>query len=201
MRKWVVTMDEITTIDDSRKVGRPCKYESHVEPRLSEIYDWVRQGFTDYSIAEQLDIAHYTLIQYKERYTELTETYSRAIKERNSLVMNSMYSKAVGIEKSVPKAFKIKEVTYNEEGKKQAEIERLEYGEEYIYVPPDVNAADLFLRNNDPDYKSAKSVEITNNTTNNFQLPEAKAKVEQLLTERQKAKAIDITSLEVVEVE
>ena len=192
-------MDEITTIDDSRKVGRPCKYESHVEPRLSEIYDWVRAGMTDYSIAESLGIHKATLVEYKDRYNALTELYSRAIKERNSLVMNSMYSKAVGIEKSVPKAFKIKEVTYNEEGKKQAEIERLEYGEEYIYVPPDVNAADLFLRNNDPEYKQAKQVESGQNITVNFQLPEARQKVEQLLTEREKLRAIDITSLEVVE--
>jgi hypothetical protein len=166
------------------KVGRPCKYESHVQPRLDEIYEWVKTGYTDYSIAEQLGIAHYTLIQYKEKFTELTETYARARKERNNLVMNSMFGKAVGIDKTIPKAFKVKEVTYNEEGKKQAEIERLEYGEETIYVPPDVNAADLFLRNNDPDYKGAKSVESGNITINNFQLPQLEAELQQIAEKR-----------------
>jgi hypothetical protein len=193
--------DNSIIVKEDSKVGRPCKYESHVEPRLNEIYEWVKEGYTDYSIADQLGIARQTLIEYKERYINLTDIYARARKERNNLVMNSMYSKAVGIEKTVPKALKVKEIKYNEEGKKTAEIERLTYADEYIYVPPDVNAADLFLRNNDPDYKGAKSAETGQNITVNFQLSEARQKVEQLLTEREKLKAIDITGLEVVEVE
>ena len=176
--------DNSITVKEDSKVGRPCKYESHVEPRLDEVHEWVKAGYTDYSIAEQLGIAHYTLIQYKEKFTELTETYTRACKERNNLVMNSMFGKAVGIEKTVPKAFKVKEVIYNEEGRKQAEIERLEYGSEHIYIPPDVNAADLFLRNNDPEYKSAKSAETGQNITVNFQLPQLEQELQQIAEQR-----------------
>lgn len=203
-------MAEIKTIDKdmvmpvvapNNTVGRPVKYETHVLPRIAEIEQWVREGYTDYSIADSLGICHATLIEYKKSCIELIEAYTRARTSRNNLVMNAQYEKAKGIKEKVPKAFKLKEIIYDDKGKKQSEIERLEYGEEYIYIPPDVQAADLFLRNNDPDYKGPKSVDSGAGITVNFQLPEARAKVEQLLSDRQKARAIDITGLEVVEAE
>jgi hypothetical protein len=55
---------------------------------------------------------------------------------------------------------------------------------EETYIPPDVQAADLFLRNNDPDYKGAKAVEINNNTTNNFQLPQLEDELKQIAEKR-----------------
>lgn len=194
-------MAEIATIDRETDVGRPSKLESHVLPRLDEIYEWMKAGYTDDSIAKSLSIGYSTWMKYKAEIVELKEVATRARLHKSCLVMNAQYEKAKGIKEKVPKAFKLKEIIYDDKGKKQSEIEHLEYGEEYIYVPPDVNAADLFLRNNDPSYKSAKSAEIGNITVNNFQLPEAKAKVEQLLSEREKRRAIDITGLEVIEAE
>lgn len=161
----------IAVAEKENKVGRPCKYESHVQPRLNEIYEWVKEGYTDYSIAEQLGIAHYSLIQYKEKFTELTEIYTRALHERNRLVMNKMFQRATGEKITLLK----------QKATKDGEI--LDLVEEQ-YIPPDVNAADLFLRNNDPDYKGPKSVEITNNTTNNFQLPQLEQELQQIAEKR-----------------
>ena len=189
---------EVKEID---KVGRPCKYESHVEPYLDDILQWLKNGMNEYSICDKLGISKQSWIKYKDNYIELANLHTRATHERNCLVMNAQFEKAKGIKEIVPKAFKIKEIQYDGKGKKVSEIERLEYGEEHMYIPPDVNAADLFLRNNDPEYKSAKSDQSGNNIVVNFQLSEARAKVEQLLSDRQKARAIDITGLEVIEAE
>jgi DNA-binding CsgD family transcriptional regulator len=43
------------------KVGRPCKYESHVQPRLNEVLEWIQAGYTDYSIAETLGVGYSTM--------------------------------------------------------------------------------------------------------------------------------------------
>ena len=181
--------DEIIAIEkETDKVGRPCKYESHVEPYLDKVYKWVREGNTDYSIADNLGISYISLIRYKKEYDNLASLYTRATGERNRLVMNKMFLRASGEKVTLLK----------QKATKDGDILDLK---EETYIPPDVNAADLFLRNNDPEYKQAKQVETGQNININFQLPEARQKVEQLLTERQKAKAIDITSLEVVEVE
>lgn len=189
MRKWVVTMDEITTIDkDKRSVGRPELYPTVVQPRLDDIYEWISQGCTEQSICKTLGIHHSTWIEYKDKYTELAEIITRARSAAGELVLNKQFQAACG-----------QTITLNKQ-KVTKDGDVVDITED-VYVAPNVNAAEFWARHMMPEYKAPKSVEITNNTTNNFQLPEAKAKVEQLLTERQKARAIDIASFEVVEAE
>lgn len=179
MDNAVVELEEKKEIDLR---GRPCKYETHVQPYLDDIYLWLQQGMTEYSIAEQLGIHRYTLIKYKEQYNDLVDTYTRARTERNVLVMNKMFQKATGEKVTLIKQKLDKEGVRHDL-------------EEEMYIPPDVNAADLFLRNNDPDYKSAKSVEINNTTNNNFQLEDWKDKRPKILEEIRKLEmqsAVDV---------
>jgi hypothetical protein len=169
-------------INDINRVGRPCKYESHVQPYLDKIYEWLKEGNTDYSIADTLGIHPYTLQRYRESYNELSEVYTRARTERNRLVMNRMYAKACG---------EIAQVKQQKMTKEGAIISLVSE----IYTPPDVNAADLFLRNNDPEYKSAKAVEIGSTTINNFQLEGWEDKRQQILSEIRKLEmqsAVDV---------
>jgi hypothetical protein len=158
----------VLEIAEKDKVGRPCKYESYVEPYLDKIYEWLKQGYTDYSIAEQLGIHESTWIRYKEKYDNLTSLYTRARTERNRLVMNKMYERATG--------YKHKDLFI---AQYQGQIVEKEIEK---YYPPDVNAADLFLRNNDPEYKSAKSEGITINN-NTFQLPQIAQQIQLLKAE------------------
>jgi hypothetical protein len=153
------------------KVGRPCKYESHVEPYLDKIYKWVKEGMTDYSIADSLGIHFTTYCRYKGDFNNLSKLYARALHERNRLVMNKMYQKATGEKVSLNK-------------QKLDKFGNVVDLEEEMYIPPDVNAADLFLRNNDPDYKGAKSVESGNNITVNFQLPQLEQELLQIAEKR-----------------
>jgi hypothetical protein len=175
------------TIRDDAKVGRPCKYDTHVQPYLDKIYDWLIQGYTDYSIADQLGIAKCSLIKYKDEYAELTDLYTRARTERNKLVMNKMFQRATGEKVTLLK----------QKATKDGEIVDLV---EEQYIPPDVNAADLFLRNNDPEYKSAKADISGQNITVNFQLADWEQKRREILAEIKRlelSQAVDVEAIPV----
>jgi hypothetical protein len=156
---------------EKREVGRPCKYETHVKPYLDKIYQWLTEGYTDYSIADQLGICHETLIKYKDNYLDLSSLYARARLERNRLVMNKMFQKATGEKVTLLK----------QKATKDGEV--IDLVEEQ-YIPPDVNAADLFLRNNDPEYRSAK-MDLNSLTLvqNNYNLDDLEAKRLEVLQE------------------
>lgn len=53
------------------------KYDTHVKPRFSEIYKWVRQGLTDVQMAEKLGIHEWTLRDYKKKHEELAKVLER----------------------------------------------------------------------------------------------------------------------------
>lgn len=173
-------------VTDNYATSATRKYKTHVLPRLDDIYSWLCAGYTDYSIAESLGICHASLIEYKKSQIELIETYTRARTERNCLVMNSMFSKAKGLKEAVNKV----KVLNNGE--------KVEYTEEQ-YIPPDVNAADLYLRNNSDEYKNAKA-DIGGVTLiqNNIQLPEIQAQIKAL---EEQLKALDAIDTTVVEIE
>ena len=163
---------------------RTYKYDSHVKPRLNEVYEWVKNGYTDYSIADTLGISHESLIKYKAEILELSNVFTRARAERNNLVMGAMFSKATGVKAEVKKA----KVLNN------GEI--IDYTEEQ-YIPPDVNAADLYLRNNSDEYKSAKA--DTGGLTliqNNYQLPQLIEQIKQLDDKIKELDAIETTAVE-----
>jgi DNA-binding NarL/FixJ family response regulator len=82
--------EEITTIEKDG-AGRPCKYESHVQPRLGEVLDWLKKGYTDYSIADTLGVGYSTWMKYKAEILELQDVYTRARTHRNNLVMNAQF--------------------------------------------------------------------------------------------------------------
>lgn len=175
------------TQKESDKVGRPCKYETHVEPYLDKIYQWLKDGMTDYSISDQLGIHQNTWMRYKDNYSILGDLYTRARTERNRLVMNRMFAKATG---------EIAQVKQQKMAKDGAIVTLTSE----IYTPPDVNAADLFLRNNDPEYKSAKSVnDIGNLTINNFALDDWQAKRAEILAEIKKLETIATTDFKVLD--
>lgn len=201
-------MDEIVTIDkiqtdlikvtnhyididyadrpEEPETERRTKYNTLLKPRLNEVIRWIAEGNNDYSIAEKIGVHYNTFSRWKKEYVELSDLYARAQDARNCLTMNSAFKRANGIKATLKKQKVLADGTVKD------------YLEEQ-YFPPDVNAMDLYFRNNMDNYKGAKSVESGNNITVNFQLPEAKAKVEQLLSEREKRKAIDITAFEVTE--
>jgi hypothetical protein len=165
-------MNTAPIVTENYAVSDTRKYKTHVLPRLDEIEEWIKEGYTDYSIADSLGICHASLIEYKKSQIELIETYRRARTEYNRLTYNSIHKKANGMKVQIKKQKVLNDGSV------------VEYTEEQ-YIPPDVNAADLDLRNHDEDYKSAKS-EPGNLTLiqNNFQLPQLEAKLQQIAEKR-----------------
>jgi hypothetical protein len=183
----VINIDKIqepTTLSDENNVKCITKYDTQVYPRLNDILEWLKQGMNDYSIAEQLGIHRDTLTAYKVKYSELSALYAQACDARNCLVMNKMYSKATGervtlLKQKLSKEGKVVDIT------------------EEQYIPPDVNAADLYLRNHMDNYKSAKTdLSAGNVTINNFNSDEWQTKRQQILSEIQKLEAIELTEHE-----
>ena len=182
---------------EANKVGRPEKYMSNVQPFLNDILEWIKNGMNEYSICDKLGISRESWIQYKNKYIELSDLYARATCERNCLVMNAQFEKAKGIKETIKRPIKIKEVTFDEKGKKNSEKEHIEYFDELIYVPPDTNAADLYLRNHMDNYKSAKTdLSAGNVTINNFNSDEWQSRRQQILSEIQKLEAIELKESE-----
>ena len=68
------------------------------------------------------------------------------------------------------------------------------------YIPPDVNAADLFLRNNDPEYKSAK-MDLNSLTLvqNNYNLDDLEAKRLEILKELKRLESATDADFKVID--
>lgn len=168
-----------------RNIVSRSKYGKEILPRIEEIYKWLCEGMTEYSIADQLGIGHNTLIEYKKIHPEMIEVYTRARTQRNALVMNSMYSRATGLKVAVIKQ------------KVVAGGDVVDIKEE-TYIPPDVNAADLYLRNNSDEYKSAKA--DTGGLTliqNNINLPQLQDQLKEIEDQLKMLDVIDSTATDI----
>lgn len=163
--------------------GRPSQYPSHVEPRLEEIYQWIITGYTDYSIADNLNVGYSTYMDYKNKYPELQDLYSRARYEKSNLVMNKMLQKASGHVAPVKKQVLDKEgniVTLTSE----------------IYTPPDVNAADLYLRNNSPGYVQPRQESSGSAVHVHLSIDDARKAVGELLRGREQLEELPVIEIE-----
>lgn len=132
-------------------VGKRDKYHKIVEPKLKLVYAWKRRGLSDEEIAANLGIAYSTFRVYVKKYPQLSAALGAGAHEAVLYVENALFEKSVGFERVLKKPMKVKEVIYNERGQRQKEIERIEYGEEEVFIPPETNAAKFFLLNRAPD--------------------------------------------------
>lgn len=81
----------------------PSKYQSHVQPYLDKIADWVSRGATHTEIANNLHISASSLRLYlkkgrdgEEPYSELSKRFARAAEEPNDNVEAALYKRACG---------------------------------------------------------------------------------------------------------
>ena len=126
--------------------GRKSKYETNVLPKLFLIECWARDGLIDEQIAKNLGISKDSLYTYKKKYIEFSDALKRGKEIVDCEVENALLQKALGITKTIMKAFKLKEVLYDD-GKRVSEKEHIEYSEEEIYIPPDTTAQIFWLKN------------------------------------------------------
>lgn len=130
--------------------GKKDKYHKFVADKLTLIVHWKRMGWTDEEVAKRLGIAYSTFKIYKGKYEALSAALRAGKEEADATVENALFERAVGLKTIVKKPIKVKEVLY-ENGKRVKEIEHIEYGEEEVFIPPDVAADKFYLENRVPE--------------------------------------------------
>ena len=136
------------------KRGRKSMYESHVQPYLEKIKEWITEGATEKEIAKSLGISVSVFYDYKNKYPELSEAckYSRqdlVLEARKKLIR-----RAFGYHYTETKKY----ITRDKETGK--EVVRIEESEKW--QPEDVGALAMILRNFDDTYsdKDKQQTEI-----------------------------------------
>lgn len=165
------------------KPGRPDKYLAVVQPDLDKVYQWLIDGYTDYSIADKFGVNKTTWCEYKARYPDLQEIYERARLEKTELVMHRMLQKSIGHTAAVKKQVL----------DKFGEIHTLE---SEIYTPPDVNAADLYLRNNSPGYIQPRQESSGSAVHVHLSIDDARKAVGELLRGREQLEELPVIEIE-----
>ena len=138
------------------------KYETNVKPKLFLVEMWARDGLTDEQIAENLDISVASFYNYKNEHLEFLESLKKGKEVADYEVENALFKKALGYNAKVKKAFKVKEVLY-ENGKRLKETERIEYAEDEVHIPADTTAQIFWLKNRKPNvWRDKQEIEQDN---------------------------------------
>jgi hypothetical protein len=72
------------------------KYETHVQPKLMLVEAWARDGLTLDQIAHNLGIHRDTLNEYKNRYSDLSDSLKSGKDEADIEVENALFRNATG---------------------------------------------------------------------------------------------------------
>lgn len=124
------------------KRGRKSVYETHIEPRFSEISKWLENGATEKQIYENLGVSRNAFYKYKKDKKEFYELLKNGRKNLVIELRGALVKKALGF-----KYIERKTVTG-----KDANGEPVERTEIYERAAlPDVAALNLCLKNYDAD--------------------------------------------------
>ena len=140
------------------------KYETNVKPKLFLVEMWARDGLTDEQIANNLGISVASFYNYKNENLEFLEALKKGKEVADYEVENALFKKALGYNAKIKKAFKVKEVLY-ENGKRLKETERIEYAEDEVHIPADTTAQIFWLKNRKPNIWRDKQ-ELEHNSNN-----------------------------------
>jgi transcriptional regulator with XRE-family HTH domain len=126
------------------------KYQEWLtEDGLLLLKDFARDGLTDEQIADKCGINVGTLYRWKNEHGEICEALKRGKEPYDAEVVDSLHNKTKGYTVKVEKAFKLREVYYDEKGHR-CEKETLETALEDQYIPPDTAAQIFWLCNRRP---------------------------------------------------
>lgn len=78
--------------------GAPSKYETHVRSRFSEITEWLEIGASEKEIYNNLGVSKDSWIEYKKKYTELSDLIKDSRKNPIIQIKKAMLKRAVGFQ-------------------------------------------------------------------------------------------------------
>lgn len=149
------------------------KYEKWLEPDgLQLLGAWARDGLTDEQIAKNMGICRDTLIQWKKRFPDISDTLKRGKEVVDVEVENALLKRALG--------YSTTEVTREralnpETGKVELAVTKAVTKE----VPPDTTAQIFWLKNRRLDlWRDKQNVELSGEVASN---PFAGLTTEQLI--------------------
>lgn len=116
------------------------------QDKLTLLEGWARDGLTDEQIANNMGISRSTLFEWRKNHQDISNALKKGKEIVDIEVENALLKKALGYNVPVQKAFKVKEVIY-QDGKRLKETERIEYAEEEIHIPADTTAQIFWLKN------------------------------------------------------
>lgn len=120
-----------------KKSGCKSKYFTHVEPRLTSIKNWCKDGEIEATICKRLGVSVSVFNEYKQKYPELVEALKNGKEDIDYMVENSLLKRALGYKyKEVHKMITDAGETITKEILKE--------------VPPDVTAQIYWLKNRKP---------------------------------------------------
>lgn len=135
-----------------------------VKEKLILVQGWAKDGLTDEQIAKNLGIAVDTFYRYKNKYSEFSEVLKKGKEVSDYEVESALFKKAIGYNTKVKKAFKVKNVEYDNYGKKVKEYEEIVLAEEEIHIPADTTAQIFWLKNRKPSkWKDKQDIDIEDN--------------------------------------
>lgn len=140
-----------------------AKIDEWLEPdKLILLEGWARDGLSEEQIAKNMGIGRTTLYEWKQKEPNIANTIKKGKEVVDFEVENALLKKALGYNVPLRKAFKVKEVIY-ENGKRLKETERIEYATEEMHVPADTTAQIFWLKNRKKNQWRDKVEYETNN--------------------------------------
>lgn len=116
---------------------------------------WARDGLSDEQLADKIGIGTTTLYRWKNEHREIREALRDGKEVADRKVENALYNSCFDRKITVRKAFKVKEVYYDANGKR-CEKEHLETAEEDVVIPANEKAQEFWLANRKPEQWSRK---------------------------------------------
>ena len=118
---------------------------------LTLLAGWARNGLTEEQIAKNCGIKRQTLYEWKKKYPDIDDTIKKNKEIVDYEVENALLKKCFGYNAKVIKNFKVKKITYNDNGRKISETEELVEKEDEVHVSADTTAQIFWLRNRKPN--------------------------------------------------
>lgn len=134
-----------------RRGRRDKQAEWHSEEKLLLLTNWARKGLTDEDISKNIGISRSTLSEWKKRYSDISAALNTGAREADAVVENSLFEQTIGKVVTLKRPQKLREKTYDEQGKLVSESERVEMVDFQEYVPANVTATIFWLKNRLPD--------------------------------------------------
>ena len=116
---------------------------------------WARDGLSDEQLADKMGVCPSTFYAWKNRYPEISEALREGKEVADRKVENALYNSCFDRTIKVMKAFKVKEVYYDGNGKR-CEKEHIELAEETYPIPANEKAQEFWLANRKPEQWSKK---------------------------------------------